>query len=50
MRTSFQFTDGWKFHRGDLNETNYRAIHANRFKRAEWMKAGNHGISRVGRE
>jgi len=48
MRTTFQFTDGWKFHRGDLNETNYRAIHANRFKRAEWMKAGNHGISRVG--
>ena len=48
MRTTFQFTEGWKFHRGDLKESNYRAIHANRFKRAEWMKAGNHGISRVG--
>ena len=48
MRTTFQFTAGWKFHRGDFTETNYRAIHANRFKRAEWMKAGNHGISRLG--
>lgn len=48
MRTTFQFTAGWKFHRGDFTETNHRAIHANRFKRAEWMKAGNHGISRLG--
>lgn len=48
MRSIFQFTAGWKFHRGDFSETNYRAIHANRFKRAEWMKAGNHGISRLG--
>ena len=48
MRTTFQFNEGWKFHRGDFTETNHRAIHANRFKRAEWMKAGNHGISRLG--
>ncbi len=48
MRVTYQFTAGWKFHRGDLAETNHRAIHANRFKRAEWMKAGNHGISRPG--
>lgn len=48
MRTVFQFNAGWKFHRGDLVETNHDAIHANRFKRAEWMKAGNHGIARLG--
>ena len=48
MRTTFLFNEGWKFHRGDFTETNHQAIHANRFKRAEWMKAGNHGISRLG--
>ncbi|NCG09278.1 MAG: DUF4982 domain-containing protein [Verrucomicrobia bacterium] len=48
MRTVFQFNAGWKFHRGDLEATNHNAIHANRFKRAEWMKAGNHGIARLG--
>ncbi len=48
MRTVFQFNAGWKFYRGDLEKTNHDAIHANRFKRAEWMKAGNHGIARLG--
>lgn len=48
MRTIFQFNAGWKFHRGDLEATHHNAIHANRFKRAEWMKAGNHGVARLG--
>ena len=48
MRTIFQFNAGWRFHRGDLDATNHDAIHANRFKRAEWMKAGNHGVARLG--
>lgn len=48
MRTTYNFNAGWKFHRGDLEASNYQAIHANRFKRAEWMKAGNHGVARVG--
>lgn len=47
MRTLYQFNAGWKFHRGDLIETNHDAIHANRFKRAEWLKAGNHGVART---
>jgi beta-galactosidase len=47
MRTIYQFNAGWKFHWGDLEATNHDAIHANRFKRAEWMKAGNHGVARA---
>lgn len=47
MRTLYQFNAGWKFHLGDLTETNHDAIHANRFKRAEWLKAGNHGVART---
>ncbi|HBO56857.1 MAG TPA: hypothetical protein DD622_00305 [Opitutae bacterium] len=48
MRTTYEFNQGWKFHRGELDSTNHQAIHANRFKRAEWLKAGNHGVARLG--
>ncbi len=37
----------WRFHLGDITTTNYHGIHAQRFERAHWMKAGNHGISTV---
>ncbi|MBK1875313.1 beta-galactosidase GalA [Pelagicoccus mobilis] len=37
----------WRFHLGDIETTNYHGIHAQRFERAHWMKAGNHGISTV---
>ena len=43
MRTTVKFNEGWQFHRGDFTETNYRAIHANRFKRAEWMRPATMG-------
>ncbi|MEM6885474.1 MAG: glycoside hydrolase family 2 TIM barrel-domain containing protein, partial [Verrucomicrobiota bacterium] len=38
---------GWRFYRGDLGKRNFDAIHASRFDSAEWMKAGNHGVSKA---
>lgn len=46
MREVFSMNPGWKFHLGDIELRNFAAIHESRFKAPEWMKAGNHGLSR----
>ncbi len=48
MRTTYSMNPGWKFHRGAICERNFSAIHAKCFSAPEWMKTGNHGLSKAG--
>jgi beta-galactosidase len=39
---------GWKFFSGSIETRNFEAIHAIHYAAPEWIKAGNHGLSKVG--
>lgn len=47
-RESWSLNCDWRFHLGDLAERNWECLHRNKFAAAEWLKAGNHGPSKVG--
>ncbi len=39
---------GWRFTQDDLEERNFESIHRAYFRAPEWIKAGNHGLSKPG--
>ncbi len=48
MRETFSMNPGWRFLQEDLEERNFESIHSRFYKAPEWIKAGNHGLSKVG--
>jgi beta-galactosidase len=40
--------NGWHFHLGDLEERNFDCITREHYQAAEWLKAGNQGVAKVG--
>jgi beta-galactosidase len=48
MRKTFLMNQGWRFIQDDLEERNFESIHRAYFKAPEWIKAGNHGLSKPG--
>ena len=48
MRQTYSLGSDWRFHRGEIAVRNHGSIHANRFAVPEWMKAGNHALSKTG--
>ncbi len=48
MRKTFLMNQGWRFIQEDPEERNFESIHRAYFKAPEWIKAGNHGLSKPG--
>ena len=48
MREIFSFNPGWRFLQEDLQERNFESIHGRFYQAPEWIKSGNHGLSKVG--
>ena len=48
MREIFSMNEDWRFLQEDLEERNFDCIHQRFFQAPEWIKAGNHGVSKVG--
>lgn len=48
MRKTFLMNQGWRFLQEDLEERNFESIHRAYFKAPEWIKTGNHGLSKPG--
>ncbi|MFI2856589.1 beta-galactosidase GalA [Paenibacillus sp. JSM ZJ436] len=39
---------GWKFYDGELADFSYDAIHREHYAQPQWIKSGNHGVSKWG--
>lgn len=48
MRQIWSLNTDWKFYYGDLIDTNYDAVHKERYSNPHWIKSGNHGIAKWG--
>ncbi|MGG1638928.1 beta-galactosidase GalA [Paenibacillus sp. NRS-1760] len=48
MRTVWSLNADWKFYYGDIAETNYDAVHKERYSNPHWIKSGNHGVAKWG--
>jgi beta-galactosidase len=48
MRQTWSLNTDWKFCYGDITETNYDAVHKERYRQPHWIKSGNHGVAKWG--
>lgn len=48
MRDILNMNFDWKFHDGEIEEQNFDCIHSAKFKKPQWLKAGNNGVAKWG--
>lgn len=48
VRQVFNMNMGWRFREGDVTETNFDAVHKERYTNPHWIKSGNHGVAKWG--